>query len=363
MQRGCAMKHSTGIHLAFHTNARHTPTRERILDSISHPPSTANDRITARRVARGHRSGFAATPRFGLRALGTLERNARRVVVTSVALLLTSCSSLRLGYNNADTLLVYGLDFYLELNDKQIRLAQERILALLAWHRQTQLPQYAQLLQRAQGTFSGEVSADDLLALRSEIDRQLLVLAERAAPDIAALALTLTPEQIDHSERYLTEQAAKAQRELAPLTAPQLQEQREERQIQRAQWWFGELTKSQLATLRAAVADRTLAQDSWREERERRQREFVVLLRQIQREQPPPETAARQLRDYLAQLIAPVDAARAHRARAYRASEASLHASLIAGASIKQRSMLLRRLRDYAEDIAALSVQQSDSDS
>jgi len=353
------MKHSSGIQLPHHTNARYRPTRERILDSISDSPFTANDRITAHRAARKHRPGFAATPRFGLRTLGALERNARRVVITSVALLLAACSSLRLGYNNADTLLVYGLDSYLELNDRQMRLAQERISALLAWHRQTQLPQYAQLLQRAQGTFNGAVSAEYLLALRAEIDQLLLVLAERAAPEIAALALTLTPEQIDHGERRLTEQAAKAQRELAQVTVAQLQEQREERQIQRAQWWFGALTKSQLATLHSAAAEGTLVQDSWREERGRRQQEFVALLRQIQREQPPLEAAAQQLRDYLAQLIAPVDAARAHRGRA---SETSLQASLIAGASIKQRAMLLRRLRDYAEDIAALSVQQHDSD-
>ncbi len=356
------MKHSSGIHLPHRTSARHTPRRERILDSISDTHFIANDRITGHRAGRSHRSGLAATPRFGLSGLGTLERNARRVVITSVALLLTACSSLRLGYNNADTLLVYGLDSYLELNDKQIRLAQERVMALLAWHRQTQLPQYSQVLQRAQGTFSGEVRAGDLLALRTEIDQHLLVLAERAAPDLAALALTLTPEQIDHCERHLTEQAAKAQREVAQLNAAQWQEKHEERQIQRAQWWLGALTKPQLATVRAAVADGTLAHDRWREEHEQRQQEFVVLLRQIQREQPPPEAATSQLRDYLARLIAPVDDARAHRARAYRAGETSLQTSLIAGASIKQRAMLLRRLRDYAEDIAALSVQQRDSD-
>ncbi len=42
-----------------------------------------------------------------------LRRAAHALAALGVVLLLAGCSSLRLGYNNADTLLVYSLDSYL----------------------------------------------------------------------------------------------------------------------------------------------------------------------------------------------------------------------------------------------------------
>ena len=55
--------------------------------------------------------------------------NALRLVVAS-ALLLAACSSLKLGYNHADTLLLYSLDSYLDLDDRQQELAGERVRRL-----------------------------------------------------------------------------------------------------------------------------------------------------------------------------------------------------------------------------------------
>jgi hypothetical protein len=68
-----------------------------------------------------------------------LRRAVHALAALGVVLLLAACSSLRLGYNNADTLLVYSLDSYLNLDDAQQELARERVSELLAWHRSTQL--------------------------------------------------------------------------------------------------------------------------------------------------------------------------------------------------------------------------------
>ena len=75
---------------------------------------------------------------------------ARWVAMVAAVLVLAACSSLRLGYNNADTLLMYAADSYLDLDSEQDAFARERVRALLAWHRRTQLREYARLLESVQ---------------------------------------------------------------------------------------------------------------------------------------------------------------------------------------------------------------------
>jgi hypothetical protein len=52
-------------------------------------------------------------------SLSRLSADARRVLALSVVLLVAACSSIKLGHNNADTLLMYGLDSYFDLDDSQ----------------------------------------------------------------------------------------------------------------------------------------------------------------------------------------------------------------------------------------------------
>jgi len=131
-----------------------------------------------------------------LAATASLGGHARRFLLVSVAVLLAACSQLKLGYDNADTLLAYSLDSYLDLDDEQQRLANERIGALHRWHRATQLPGYVQLLDDAQRRVAGPLSAADVLAFNAGMRRALAAIGEQAAPDLAALALTLKPAQV-----------------------------------------------------------------------------------------------------------------------------------------------------------------------
>ena len=55
---------------------------------------------------------------------------------------------MKLGYNNADTLALFQLDSYLELNPEQEQTVKERVNALLAWHRSTQLRDYVAFIDK-----------------------------------------------------------------------------------------------------------------------------------------------------------------------------------------------------------------------
>jgi len=295
-------------------------------------------------------------PSPGPRDAAGLGRQARRFVAASVALLLAACSQLQLGYNNADRALAYSLDSYLDLDDRQEELARVRIAALHCWHRRTQLPGYAQLLADAQAKVAGPVTAAEVSDFASGVRRALAAVGEQAAPDLAALALTLKPAQIDRLAERLARDTSEARRELVRYAGSDPLEQRVERYVEQAEGWFGTLSPAQRAMIRASLQRRPEAQEAWMAERERRHRELVAVMTRIRTEQPSPARATDWLREYFAELAEPRDPARRARLATYRQDSAELLAQLVSSATPAQRTVLAKRLRGYAADLEVLAA-------
>jgi hypothetical protein len=289
----------------------------------------------------------------------TMSQHARRFVVVSATILLAACSSLQLGYNNADIVLAYSLDSYLDLDDEQERLARERIDALLRWHRSTQLRDYAALLAEAETKVGGPVSTADVREFNRRVNRGLAAIGERTAPDLAYLALTLQPAQIERLADRLDRDSSKVRRELVRFAGPESAEQRIERAIERAEEWLGPLAPAQRELIRTSLDLRPDAQDAWMQERERRQRGLVSVLARIRSEQPTQATATAWLREYFADLAEPRDEQRRARLEQLRDDNAALIAQLVNSATPMQRATLTKKLRGYAADFNALAAQGS----
>ncbi len=310
----------------------------------------SNDRSTGLARIVTMRRAAASAPR----TLAPLPSAARRVVVASIALLVVGCSSIRLGYNNADTLLLYGLNSYLDLDDAQERLARERIRELHAWHRATQLPDYAQLLRDAERAIEGGIGAAEVLELQGRMNAALAALGEQAAPALAELAATLRAEQIARLQKRLADDTSKARREFVRIAGRETPDERARRIGRQAESWLGPLSAEQQQIVRERVAGRPPAQ-WWLDERERRQRELVEVLTRIRVEQPERETGARWLRQYFASLATPIEAERRARTLEFRADNAELIAQLISSATPQQKASLLKRVRGYAADFTTLA--------
>ncbi len=274
-----------------------------------------------------------------------LRRAVNALAALGVVLLLAACSSLRLGYNNADTLLVYSLDSYLDLDD------------LLAWHRSTQLQAYARVLDDTERRVvgNGRVGADDVLAFQQSVSEKLMTLGERASPQLARLARTLTPAQVDHLADRLARDGAKARRELLEIAGSEALDDRVKAYVERAQSWLGAISEEQREIVRTTLAARPSGPQLWLEERERRQRDLVALLRKIVDEKPSERIAADWLRAYFAQLDRPADEARSARLQENRHDNAQLIAQLINTATPGQKAALASKLRGYAQDFNALA--------
>jgi hypothetical protein len=268
-----------------------------------------------------------------------------------------ACTAVKVGYNNAETLITHGLDSYFDLDDEQAEKVRKRVRELQRWHRHTQLATYSELIQRAQARVGGKVTTADVLGFQREINGLMATVGERAAPDIAYLSAQLNPEQIDRFATKLAENTRKARREM--VRAEGSDGQRVKKAIERAEEWLGPLNREQVELVRASVAARPDAGQWWMAERERRQRDAVTLLRRILAERPDEATATRWWRAYFGELAEPRDPERRARVLQYREQNAALIAELINSATPVQRTTVAKKLRGYADDFTTLATERN----
>jgi hypothetical protein len=270
------------------------------------------------------------------------------------ALFFAACSTVKLGYNNADTLLLYSLDRYVSLTDEQERMVRQRVGSLMDWHRATQLADYAAFVQHARARLDGDITPAEVLEFNEGLNSRLAALGERAAPDAAALALTLTPTQIDQVERKLVDANVKARRQSAQ-EARQAIDERAKKYAERFEFWLGKLDPQQVQGVRASLAGRPVDSLYWIEARERRTKDLVAMLRRIEAERPSEAVAASWFRAYFRELARPSNADQRARAEAFRRDNAQLIAQLVNSASPEQRVHLDRKLSGFAAEFVQLA--------
>ncbi len=278
------------------------------------------------------------------------------ILALFAALLLQGCSAVRLGYGNADSLARWWIDQYLDLSPEQDALTRERLARLTVWHRKTQLPDYVALLRQGKAFATGQPKVGDALALSDELIRRVRVLAEQATPDVADLMATLTPAQIDRMAARFTEKNADLAEEMRLAEDDAAQNKvRYKRLLERAEYWLGDFSNGQESALRRMVEAQDPGGQFWYEERLRRQRELLELMRQVQRDRPPRERVIVLLRDYTARFDLPADPARRARALAMRRASAELTVAILAMATPAQRVHVGQKFDDLIHDFTELS--------
>ncbi len=281
-----------------------------------------------------------------------LSTRVRRGCVMLVAFaLLSGCTVARLGYEMLPWFAMWQLERHLSLDSAQRQLASERLDALHAWHRQTQMPRYAALIESGISRLDGPLSAADLSQWRAQMFALWQAPAERIAPDLADLALTLRPAQIDRLERRLADSTAELRRKYLGGTDADRLEGRIGRWQERMEWLLGDLTAAQRAELRKMASDRPSDEAAWLDERQARNERLVQLLRRIERERPAREAALEWSGAFLAGFWKSDDPARAARLAANADNGDQVAAAMINTATRSQRDHMRAKLRDVEQDV------------
>ena len=286
-----------------------------------------------------------------------MRRLLRHLTLVLVAgLLLQGCSAVRLGYGNADSLARWWIDQYVDLSPEQDALVRERLTRMLAWHRKTQLPDYVSVLRQGQQFVAGQPTAADTLALGDSLIRRGRTLAGQATPDIADFLTTVSAGQIERMAGRLAEKNADYAKEAQLADGESGQRKaRYKRTLERAEYWFGDFSSEQKPALRQLIDGQPTGSQFWYDERLRRQREWLDLVRLVQRERPPREQILQLLRDYAARFDIPSDPTRRVQAVALRRAAAELAVAIHSFTTPAQRAHAVDKLGDLIHDLGELS--------
>lgn len=266
----------------------------------------------------------------------------------------------RFGYENLPMLATWRADSYLSLSSAQKAMASRRIESVHAWHRRTQLDDYADFLRQVRDRLDdGEVDEAQLRAWRLAVFERWRPIAEQIAPAAAEIAATLAPEQLGRMRAEMGRDNNRIRREWMPPNRAERVEARAKRYIARAELFLGALTPEQKQFARRFAAEAPDTEDVWYAQRLGRQQDLLAVMERIGLEQPDAASATRWMRDHLMRYAQLRDGPDKAGAESSLASGDAMAAAMLARATPKQRQHLQRTLQGWIDLLESLQPAQA----
>ena len=279
----------------------------------------------------------------------------RTALCTLALALLAGCSTIRIGYEQADTLLAWTADDTFDLDAAQKQEFKTRIDRLLKWHREEQLPDYARFLGEIKQRGQRPLTREDAHWIVEGAKTRFRKIAEHGAGDAAQMLTTLTPHNIQALEKHFEKVNQKFVREYKINGTPdERKHARLQRTLKQLRNWAGTLTHEQEQRIRQ-LSDAIPSTNTLRhQDRQRRQKEFLALLNQ----RHDKAQFAPRLRAWLTdwekgrapEFIRAQDEAYEKRVALYLEVERML--------TPQQREHVLHKVQGYIEDFNALAARR-----
>lgn len=286
------------------------------------------------------------------------SRLVRIIGALALGAALGGCSAIKLGYNNLPELAWWWLDGYMDFNDAQRTPVREALTRMHQWHRANELPRYAQLLARVEQMAAADVSSEQVCQLADEGRLRFLALADQSEAAIAAIAPTLTPEQLRHLAQRYERSSQEFRKNWIDASADDRRERQFKQFAERLEDTYGRLDEAQRAVLRQRLEASRFDPAQVFTEMQRRHSDTLQTLRQLRTPGLPAQEARLQIRGLVERGQVPPDAA----ARRYREQVTQDNCALIAAVhnvtTPTQRQSAVRRLRAYQRDLADLTAQR-----
>jgi hypothetical protein len=285
-------------------------------------------------------------------------RRFRLLCVIALMVSAAACSSVRFAYNQGDTLLYWWVDAYLDLDSLQAGQVKEDIGQLFSWHRKTQLKDYSALLANAQRQLANpNLTAADLKADYKDIKARTELLAYKALPELADLALSIKPAQLAKMEEKFADKNDTFRKKFVKIDNDKKQKLRYKKSMEQFNLWFGDFSSEQEAVIRKVSDARPLDNELWLNERILRQKRIIAVLREIQQKKMNKEAAMVALQGLLKEIFGRFDAPeRKAFFDAYTDSSIGLVHTVIKISTPAQKAHAQKRMQGWMDDFKVLAV-------
>jgi hypothetical protein len=270
-----------------------------------------------------------------------------RTLIVLVALAIAGCGAvMKVAYNNGGLAVRMMANDYLGLQGEQTALSRAQIDRFHQWHRRTEMPEYATLLDGAAARVAKGLKREDIVWAIRNLRARYKVLAEHAVEDAMPVVATLGPDNYVALEKKFAENNAKYARENLSSDPRKRERAHMKKIVGRFEEWTGDLSEEQKALVAAYVRASPRYTSVQFEDRKMRQGQLLQKLK-TQRGNPA-------LRDELRRFFAEIETRHGPEydrlAREQEERAIQLMLDMDRTLTPDQRDRAVKRLQKYAED-------------
>ena len=288
-------------------------------------------------------------------------RLPRIIAVLAVTGVLVACSAVKTLYSQAPDLAYWYLDGYVDFNGTQSLQVKTGLTKVQAWHRQTQLPAYIDILQKLQARMPSNITAIEACDIVTEVRGKLLTVSSQMEPTAVAVVTTISASQLQQMESKFAKNNADYRDDFMEGTAQEKRSKRLKKAVKRAEMLYGDLQDEQLAAIGQSI-DRSrfnpvLAFSEW----QRRQQDVLRTVRSVSASlstaanPTAPEKIRQAIRGLIDRSAESPDPAYRNYARALTEQSCQSFADFHNKTTPTQRKKAVETLKGYEQDFRTLS--------
>ncbi len=190
---------------------------------------------------------------------------------------LTGCSQIELFYDHADWYVLYKIDGYFDIDDRQEEFLEGKVAEFHAWHREEEIPRLIAFLKTAKLEFGKGLRAEHLQWAEEEFQQMKSRIADRIGTDVAIFLSTLSDEQVAYFREKLDKDNEEYEEKMA-IPEEEWREEEQERVLERVEEWFGDTTEEQKQAIAKDLESNPWDRKAYRRQRKLVQAEIVALL-------------------------------------------------------------------------------------
>ena len=282
----------------------------------------------------------------------------RIISLLALGLVLQGCSAVKIAYNQAPTLAYLYLDDYIDFNDVQSAQVKAELVKFQAWHRQTQLPGYIELLQKVQQKIPQDMTEKQACEIFADVRQKALSMTDFAEPATIKLVANLKPEQLAVMERKFAKSNVKWREDYLEGNAKDIAEKRQKSAIKRSDMLYGSLNDKQRALIAQQIEKSQFKAVVSYGERQRRQKDIVQTLTRLTTTPHDIDATGKDMRSLLARSVASPDAAYRSYLEQVTQEGCVSFAELHNTTTPEQRKKAMEVLAGYEKDFRTLASQK-----
>jgi hypothetical protein len=278
---------------------------------------------------------------------------SKTILVALMLVALAGCSSIGLLYRNADTLALFYVSRYITLTDEQSLLARRTLADFFRWHRSSELPKYAVVLDGLSADMARDLSPEQACKIGTEVRTALDRAMTKLMPPLAEMAVSITPAQIREVEQSIVKNNAKWDKDNREISREAQIEKRLKSARERYLDEYGSFNDAQAKYLTERIKASPWSADGWAKDRAENQARMMRMIKAFPNQNPGAAQAA--LTAYFKDLESPSDAKIAERQQITARFNCETAAGMHQRADGVQRAFAQKRLKSYSQQLRELA--------